>query len=110
MGHFTRPDIRTYPGTTADDRPNPGGCEIRMNPKEKAILDRIESLEGEIIKGREYLESGAHAHWHGFRAIFVSKTRDGKELPPHNDWVKNVFLPNRERALSTAEKLLERLA
>ena len=64
-----------------------------MKPKEKAILDRIKKLEEAIINGREYLESGAHPDWHGFRACFVPKVRDGKALPPHKDWVKNVFLP-----------------
>jgi hypothetical protein len=33
--------------------------------------------------------------------------KDGKVLPPHKDWVKNVFLPNQERALALAEKVLE---
>ena len=80
-----------------------------MDPKKKAILERIESLESNISKGREYLESGAHEDWQGFHAIFVPKTRNGKELPPHKDWVRNVYLPGCERALSKAEKLLERL-
>jgi hypothetical protein len=80
-----------------------------MKPEEKAILDRIKKIEEAITKGREYLESGAHAYWHGFQPLFVKKMRDGKALPPHRDWVKNVFLPNSERALQRAEKLLERL-
>ena len=80
-----------------------------MKPKEKAILDRIKKLEEAITKGREYLESGANADWYGFRAWFVRKIRDGKALPPHKDWVKNVFLPRREKALREAERLLERL-
>jgi hypothetical protein len=33
-----------------------------MNSKKKAILDRIKHLEEAIAKGREYLESGSHAH------------------------------------------------
>src|SRR3954451_11469450 len=81
----------------------------QMDPKKKAILERIEMLECEISKGREYLESGAHADWHGFHPIFVPKTSDGKQLPPHKDWVRNMFLPGRQRALSKAERLLERL-
>lgn len=80
-----------------------------MNSKKKAILDRIKHIEEDIAKGREYLESGKHAHWHGFRPLFTAKVRDGKMLPPHKDWVKNVFLPGRERALREAEKTLERL-
>jgi len=80
-----------------------------MNPKKKAVLDRIKDLEDAIMKAREYLEIGAHADWHGFRPIFKGKTRDGEKLPPHKDWVKNVFLPSRERALRKAEELLDRL-
>ena len=80
-----------------------------MKPKEEVILDRIKYLEEAITKGQEYLETGAHADWNGFRPVFVKKVRDGKELPPHKDWVKNVFLPRRERALREAERLLERL-
>jgi hypothetical protein len=82
----------------------------KLDPKKKAILARIETIESDISRGHEYLESGAHADWHGFRAIFVSKRRNEKDLPPHKDWVKNVFLPGRERALSNAERLLERLS
>ena len=80
-----------------------------MNSKKKAILDRIKHHEDAITKGREYLESGKHAHWHGFRPLFVDKVRDGKMLPPHKDWIKNVFLPREERALKKAEKALEKL-
>lgn len=83
--------------------------EMQMNPRQKAVLDRIKILEEAVTKGREYLESEAHADWHGFRPRFDTKMRDGKALPPHKDWVKNVFLPSRERALSEAERLLERL-
>jgi hypothetical protein len=80
-----------------------------MSSKRNAILDRIKRHEEAIAKGREYLESGKHAHWHGFRPLFVDKMRDGKVSPPHKDWVKNVFLPRRERALREAQKILEKL-
>jgi hypothetical protein len=82
-----------------------------MNAKQKAVLERIERLKDEIAKGREYLETGAHGHWHGFRAMFAVKVKakDGTALPPHPDWVKNVFLPRRERALRQAEKVLEKV-
>jgi len=79
------------------------------NPKEKVILDRIKNLEDAISKAREYLEGGKHADWHGFRPLFVEKVRDGKVLPPHKDWIKNVFLPGHERSLMRAYKLLEKL-
>jgi hypothetical protein len=78
--------------------------------KKKVILDRIKSIEAELVRARAYLESGAYADWHGFRPLFVPKLKDGKELPPHKDWVKNVFLPRLERALSQSERALERIS
>jgi hypothetical protein len=73
------------------------------------LIRRITKFEEAITKGNEYLASGEHAHWRGFRPLFVTKTRDGKELPPHRDWVKNVYLPRLEKALNWAERVLERL-
>jgi hypothetical protein len=81
----------------------------KINPKKKAVADRIESLEQAIRKASEYLESGKHSDWNGFRPLFVSKFKNGKELPPHKDWVKNVFLPRNEKALRRAEKIVEQL-
>jgi hypothetical protein len=80
-----------------------------MNSKEKAILERIEHLEDAMTKAREYLERGKHADWHGFRPLFADKVRNGKVLPPHKDWVKNVFLPSQEKALIRNQRLLEKL-
>ena len=80
-----------------------------MNPKTKSVLDRIKRHEEAITKAREYLEGGKHADWHGFRPLFDRKLRDGKPLPPHKDWVRNVFLRNRERALRESEKVLAKL-
>jgi hypothetical protein len=80
-----------------------------MNAKRKAVLERIESLELAISRAREYLETGKHANWIGFGPLFDRKFRNGKELPPHKDWVKNVFLPRKEKALRYSEKVLERL-
>jgi uncharacterized protein YqcC (DUF446 family) len=77
--------------------------------KRTSVLERIQLIEQAITKAKEYLESGKHAHWIGFRPLFDSKLRDGKELPPHKDWVKNVFLPRMEKALRREEKLAERL-
>jgi hypothetical protein len=79
-----------------------------MNAKRKAVLGRIASLKDAIVKAMEYLEDGKHAHWPGFRPLFACKLKDGKELPPHKDWVKNVFIPRMEKALSKAEQILER--
>jgi len=81
----------------------------RVNLNREAILARIKNLEGAIAKGQEYLQTGANADWRGFRALFTTKEKDGKALPPHLDWVRNVFIPRCERALNRAEKLLERL-
>lgn len=80
-----------------------------MNSKKKTILDRIKHLEDAIVKTREYLESGKHAVWNEFRPLFVEKVKDGKTLPPHKDWVKNVFLPRQEKVLKNAQKSLERI-
>jgi hypothetical protein len=80
-----------------------------MNAKTKAVADRIESLEQAIRIATEYLENGKHADWQGFRPLFNRKVKDGKELPPHRDWVKNVYLPHVEKALARTEKLLQRL-
>lgn len=73
------------------------------------LLARIESLEEAIRKGRDYLESGEHANWRPFRPLFDRKLKDGKELPPHKDWVRNVYIPQMQKALSRAEKMLWRL-
>ncbi len=81
-----------------------------MNSKKSSVLDRIKHLEDAISKGNEYVESGKHAHWHGFRPWFVNKVRDGKELPPHKDWVKNVFLPRAQKSLAAAQDTLDRLS
>ena len=78
-----------------------------MNAKRKAVLDRIESLEQAIAKAREYLESGKHADWSGFRPLFIREFRNGEELPPHKDWVENVFLPRNEKALRACLKNAE---
>ena len=80
-----------------------------MNSKEKTILERIRHIEDAITKAREYLKNGKHAHWHGFRPLFVDKIKDGEVLPPHKDWVKNVFLPSQEKALRTNQRILDKL-
>lgn len=82
---------------------------MSFNAKRKAVIERIKHREQSIVRANEYLEDGKHAKWEGFRPLFVSKFRDGEELPPHRDWVKNVFLPNAERLLKRDKKILERL-
>ena len=77
--------------------------------KKNSVLARIKNLDEAIAKGREYLQTGAHADWQGFRPLFYAKKKDGKELPPHPDWVRNWFIPRREMALRRAEKLLEQI-
>lgn len=80
-----------------------------MNKKTKAVTERIERIQEAIGKGREYLDNGSHADWQGFRPLFTAKIKDGNPMPPHRDWVKNVFLPQEERALRNAEKALRAL-
>ncbi|HWQ90917.1 MAG TPA: hypothetical protein VN673_04545 [Clostridia bacterium] len=81
-----------------------------MNVKRKAVLARIKEIEVAIDKAKEYLESGKHADWPGFRPMFARKVQLGVELPPHKDWVKNVFLRRMQMALTRAEKVLKQLA
>jgi hypothetical protein len=80
-----------------------------MDAKRKTILDRIASLEESIRIATEYLDSGKHADWYGFRPLFDHKFKDGYKLPPHKDWVKNVFLARMTASLNRAEKTLQRL-
>ncbi len=80
-----------------------------MSLKEKAIRDRIKYIEDSIIKAQEYLESGKHAHWQRFRPWFVNKVKDGEVLPPHRDWVKNVFLRRCEKSLFRNQKRLDKM-
>ncbi|MCA9392869.1 MAG: hypothetical protein KC900_01590 [Candidatus Omnitrophica bacterium] len=80
-----------------------------MNQNIKSVLARIRYLEESIQKGHEYLEYNMHADWNGFRALFTEKFRDGKALPPHKDWVKNVFIPRHEKTLKRAQDRLEKL-
>jgi hypothetical protein len=72
-------------------------------------LARVRRLEASIRMAKEYLESGKHADSVAFRAIFKPKLKDGKELPPHKDWVKNFYLKQMERRLVQAEKVLWQL-
>ena len=85
------------------------GEEVSMNAKHRAVIERIKRLEEDLAKGQDYLATGAHADWRGFRPLFTVKKKNGKALPPHPDWVRNVFIPRRERAIRQAEKVLERL-
>ncbi|MCC6797818.1 MAG: hypothetical protein IT366_22075 [Candidatus Hydrogenedentes bacterium] len=83
-----------------------------LNRSKKAIHDRIKHLEDAIVKSREYLENGKHAHWHGFQPWFFDKVKvkDGKIAPPHKDWIRNVFIPRNERALRAAQDRLDKLS
>ena len=73
------------------------------------ISERIDALQAALLRARQYLESGQHADWSEFRPLFAPRTRDGLRLPPHEDWVRSVFIPRQERALRSAERALERL-
>jgi predicted metal-dependent phosphotriesterase family hydrolase len=75
----------------------------------KAVEQRICSLETAISKAQAYLVDGSHSHWHGFRPLYVDKVIDGQVQPPHNDWVKSTFIPNKIKSLGQAEMALQRL-
>ncbi len=76
--------------------------------KKKDILERINRIEADLIKAHEFLDTGAHTDWHKFHAIFTRKMVGGEIAPSHKDWVRNVFIPSRQRALKKSERLLER--
>lgn len=80
---------------------------MKADQKKVALLKRIKELEIDISIAEQYLENGSNAHWHKFRPLFKNKVKNGDLLPPHKDWVKNVFLPDREKALRKSEKLME---
>lgn len=44
-----------------------------IDHKKQAVVARIKRLEDAINKANEYLESGKHANWNGFRPLFTSK-------------------------------------
>lgn len=77
--------------------------------KRKSIDARIGRIEAAIKLANEYLDTGAHADWQGFRPLFVGKFKDGKPCPPHHEWVKNVFLRGCRRQLADAKRALKRL-
>jgi hypothetical protein len=71
--------------------------------KRRAILDRMKRLTEALEKAHEYLASGAHGHWTGFRPLFGGS----RNRLPHRDWIANVFIPGRLRALRRCEIALE---
>ncbi len=82
---------------------------MSMAEKRAKIDARIMRLEQDLLKARQYLEDGSHADWQGFRPLFKDKNKAGKMVPPHPSWVKNVFIPAREKAMRNAEKILHGL-
>jgi hypothetical protein len=81
----------------------------RIDRAREAAVERIARFQEEIAKAQDYLANGKHADSRGFRPWFNTKVKDGRELPPHRDWVNNVFIRRKEQALWRAEKLLGRL-
>ena len=80
-----------------------------VTDKRKSIEARVCQIEASIKLANDYLETGEHADWHGFRPLFMEKYQDGQPCPPHNDWVKNVFLRRCQRQLADAIRALKRL-
>jgi len=80
-----------------------------IDRKREGIERRIRRLEATVKLANEYLDTGAHADWGGFRPLFVDKWKDGKPCPPHKDWVRNVFIKRCERLIGESMKALKRL-
>jgi len=74
-----------------------------------AVLKSIDNINRDIRRAEEYLSGSALTTMRGLRPLSVRKRSGGKDLPPHKDWVRNVYLRGRKKALIYAEKLLERL-
>jgi hypothetical protein len=87
----------------------PRGQKQDITAKRKSIEYRIHKIEAAIKLANEYLETGEHAEWHGFRPLFVDKWKEGKPCPPHKEWVRNVFINRCYRAIADANKALKRL-
>ena len=81
-----------------------------IEAKRRAIENRIRGLERQRQMAEEYLETGAHADRLP-QPLFVQKLdENGKPLPPHKDWVKNVILKKWiPRRLAECNKALKRL-
>ena len=80
-----------------------------MDAKKKTVIERIQSHKEALAKAQEYLETGAHSNWHGFRATFTPKLQNGQVIPPHKSWVANVFIPKYKKAIRDDERKLDRL-
>jgi hypothetical protein len=66
------------------------------------ILQRIQRINEALRRAAEYLATGEHSDWYAFRPLFG----DAKKRPPHRDWIRNVFIPRREKGLERCEKML----
>ena len=77
--------------------------------KKRSIENRIRRLEAGIKLANQYLETGEHADWAGFRPLFWYKWKGDEICPPHKDWVKNVVIKRLEREITKANKALKRL-
>ena len=73
--------------------------------KRPDIVESIEKHATAVEMAQQYLATGDHAHWHGFRPLFGG----ARDRAPHPDWVAHVFLRRRSGSLAFYEKLLERL-
>ncbi len=83
-------------------RPKPVNQSKTAIGKRKAILERIRRFEQAIVKAKQYLEIGEHAHWHGFRLLFKQKTQGGESFPRRRSPRKlEPFPSRRSRSLAT---------
>lgn len=73
-------------------------------------MGKIRWCEEQLDLAYRYLETDEGSDLRIFRPLFSNKLNvSGNVLPPHKDWVKNVFIRRRENAILRLQKLLRRL-
>lgn len=73
-------------------------------------MAKIRWCEHQLKLAYRYLDTDQGSDLHIFRPLFDKKLdASGKALPPHKDWVKNVFIRRREKAIVRLHQLLRRI-
>ncbi|MDT0594419.1 hypothetical protein [Glaciecola petra] len=77
--------------------------------KIKEIERRLEKLQNYLLIAKGYLNDGSNAEWHGFRAFYSPREKNGKIEPPNKDWITNVFIPSKLKQIAKSEDQIESL-
>ena len=78
--------------------------------KATSVMGKIKWCEDQLKLAYRYLDTDEGSDLRIFRPLFTKKLdASGNALPPHKDWVKNVFIRRREKAIVRLQKRLRRL-